>query len=77
MVLNEDIKWISFHGGFDFAYLLKMLKCEDLPLTEKQFYKELNLYFPRIYDIKYLIKDIEHIKDDGLSKLASDISVFL
>ena len=22
IVLNDDIKWIAFHGGFDFAYFL-------------------------------------------------------
>jgi hypothetical protein len=25
IVLNDDIKWICFHGSFDFAYFLKLL----------------------------------------------------
>lgn len=37
----------------------------------------MNLYFPRFYDIKYLIKDFENLKDDGLNKLAANISVIL
>lgn len=28
VVLNEDIKWITFHAGFDFAYLVKILSCQ-------------------------------------------------
>jgi CCR4-NOT transcription complex subunit 7/8 len=27
LVLNEDIKWISFHSGYDFGYLVKLLTC--------------------------------------------------
>jgi hypothetical protein len=32
LLLNEDVKWISFHGAFDFAYFLKlMLGTESMP----------------------------------------------
>lgn len=75
--MNDEIKWISFHGGFDFAYLLKMLNCAPLQESEKTFYHDMNLYFPRFYDIKYLIKDFENLKDDGLNKLAANISVLI
>jgi len=27
----EDITWVSFHGGMDFGYLLKLVSGEDLP----------------------------------------------
>jgi hypothetical protein len=27
LVLNDDIKWISFHSGYDFGYLVKLLTC--------------------------------------------------
>lgn len=31
LVLSDDIKWISFHSGYDFGYLLKLLTNAPLP----------------------------------------------
>lgn len=73
--MNEDITWVCFHGGFDFAYLVKLLNYGPLPNDDAGFYKLLNAYFPSYYDMKYLIRDLEKIKVGGLSKLASDLNV--
>ena len=48
----EDVKWLSFHSGYDFGYLLKMLTDSNLPLEEPEFTSQLKLYFPNIYDVK-------------------------
>jgi len=75
LVLNEDIKWISFHGGFDFAYLVRMLCGTDLPEDDVGFSSLLNIYFPCFYDIKFMTKEIESLKSGGLSKIAGDLRV--
>lgn len=31
IVLMENIKWLSFHSGYDFGYLLKVLTDQNLP----------------------------------------------
>ena len=31
MTLSQDVNWISFHSGYDFAYMLKMLTSQPLP----------------------------------------------
>ena len=74
LVLNPNIKWISFHGGYDFAYLLKNLLENSLPKNEKEFTKILGLYFPNHYDIRILVKNKNYLKG-SLNKLAQNLSV--
>lgn len=52
LVLNDEIKWISFHSKYDFGYLLKTLTCSELPMDETGFLDLLFTYFPCIYDVK-------------------------
>ncbi|KYQ92861.1 CAF1 family protein [Tieghemostelium lacteum] len=74
IVLNDKVKWICFHGGYDFGYLLKVLTCTDLPKKESEFFDLLKIYFPCIYDVKYLMKSCKNLKG-GLSGLAEDLNV--
>lgn len=53
MPLNEEIKWIVFHGGFDFGYLVEMLHHSGLPEKSDEFMRILGLYFPTIMDLKF------------------------
>ena len=74
LVLNEKITWICFNGSSDFAYLLKYLTNDALPEDEKEFIELKNMYFPNIYDVKYLVNDNEIYKG-GLNKLAKELDV--
>ncbi|KAI9677384.1 MAG: hypothetical protein M1817_006336 [Caeruleum heppii] len=56
LVLMEDVKWISFHSGYDFGYMMKIMLCQPLPEDESEFRELLNIFFPSLYDIKYLMK---------------------
>jgi CCR4-NOT transcription complex subunit 7/8 len=69
------MKWVVFHGSSDFAYLLRLVVGEELPQTIDDFYKTMKTYFPNIYDLKYIIKDIPGLKDVGLAKLSYEIGV--
>ena len=73
-VLEPKVKWISFHSGYDFAYLLKMLTCTSLPTDEAEFFELLNQFFPCIYDIKYLMKSCKNLKG-GLQEVADDLNI--
>ncbi|GJQ11786.1 hypothetical protein GpartN1_g3577.t1 [Galdieria partita] len=74
IVLNEDICWISFHSGYDFGYLLKILTCSEMPAEESEFFELLNTYFPRFYDMKYLMMASDRLYG-GLNKLAEILEV--
>ena len=54
LVLSDDVKWISFHSGYDFGYLLKTLTNSDLPAEENGFMELLYTFFPCIYDVKVI-----------------------
>jgi len=74
LVLDDRVKWVSFHSGYDFAYLLNVLTTQDLPADEKSFFELLKIYFPKIYDIKYMTSLLDgHHFLGGLSKLADDL----
>ncbi|KAI8084887.1 ribonuclease H-like domain-containing protein [Halteromyces radiatus] len=73
-VLLDDVKWISFHSGYDFGYLLKVLTCSAMPADESEFFELLRTYFPCVYDIKYLMKSCKNLKG-GLQDIADDLQV--
>merc|ERR1712000_592680 len=74
IVLDDRIKWISFHSGYDFGYLLKILTCKPLPAEESDFFALMQLFFPCIYDIKFLMKSCRSLRG-GLNDLAEDLDV--
>lgn len=80
IVLNDDVKWVSFHSGYDFGYLLKVLTCTPLPADEDTFFELLKTYFPEIFDIKFIMKycdklpGAENLKG-GLNRLAEALQV--
>lgn len=74
IVLNPNIHWVTFHSGYDFGYLLKLLTCQNLPETQSGFFNLINMYFPTVYDIKHLMKFCNSLHG-GLNKLAELLEV--
>lgn len=74
IVLMDNIKWLSFHSGYDFGYLLKLLTDSNLPAEEGEFFELLRLYFPTIYDVKYLMKSCKNLKG-GLQEVADQLEL--
>lgn len=74
VVLNDAVQWITFHSGYDFGYLLKILTCKSLPETQEGFFDLIRTYFPRVYDIKHLMRFCNSLHG-GLNKLAELLEV--
>lgn len=76
MVLLDDVHWVSFHSGYDFGYLMKIMLCTQLPENEEEFHKLMKIFFPSLYDIKYLMKHAgrnQAVNDTPLTPAAAQI----
>jgi CCR4-NOT transcription complex subunit 7/8 len=74
LVLSPKVKWITFHGAFDFGYLLKALTAQALPKDESDFFSLFQLWFPFAYDLKFMMKSCESLSG-SLTRLAEDVEV--
>jgi len=74
VVLSPTVKWLTFHSGYDFGYLLKLCIASPLPPREEDFFELLQLYFPCIYDMKYMMRYVNELHG-GLNKLAELLDV--
>merc|ERR1712224_556689 len=74
LVLDDRVKWVTYRAGYDFAYLLKILTTQDLPSDEKGFFELLKIYFPTVYDIKYMTSVCDGRRFvGGLQRLADEL----
>ncbi|KAI9716303.1 MAG: hypothetical protein M1828_000399 [Chrysothrix sp. TS-e1954] len=66
LVLDPQVSWLSYHGGYDFGYLLKITTCLPLPADEETYLSLVRAWFPRIYDIKFLFKHAQTRAQKGI-----------
>jgi len=74
LVLMDNVTWLTFHSAYDFGYLLSQLTCQSLPESESEFLETLKIYFPNLYDIKYLMLSTDNLMG-GLQKVANKLKV--
>ena len=61
-------------SGYDFGYLVKLLTCVNLPATEEEFFKMFSIWFPTVYDVKFMMRACKGLKG-GLQDVADDLGV--
>ncbi|ORY70074.1 ribonuclease H-like domain-containing protein [Pseudomassariella vexata] len=65
LVSFEEVKWLSFHGGYDFGYFTKCLMDEELPNDGTRFDSLMKIWFPTTYDVKHLLKYAIKLHSNG------------
>ena len=69
LVFCDDVNWLSFHSGYDFGYLVKLLTDDALPEHQDEFFDKVTTYFPKLWDIKFLLRHAQKLRSSG--RLAS------
>lgn len=68
LVFSKDITWICFQGNQDFGYMYRILANTPIPDSEDGFLDDVKVYFPNLYDIKFMKHEFEQLRG-GLSRL--------
>jgi CCR4-NOT transcription complex subunit 7/8 len=75
LLWNSKITWVTFHGSYDFGYLIKILIGGELPSDLKEFMRLVEYFFGyRVFDIKHMIKSCEGLHG-GLENVAHTLGV--
>ena len=59
LAFSPDVHWLSFHSGYDFGYLIKLLTDAALPEDQTLFFDQVATFFPKLWDIKFLLRDAQ------------------
>ena len=69
------VTWVTFSGGYDFGYLVKLLMGRKLPKTLPEFLGLVRVFFgDAVYDVKHVIRSCPGVPG-GLDKAAAALGV--
>eukprot|EP00258_Populus_trichocarpa_P003191 XP_002303972.2 probable CCR4-associated factor 1 homolog 11 [Populus trichocarpa] len=72
---NCSITWITFHGAYDFGFLIKILTRRELPCDMASFLGMVSFFFGvRVYDTKFMMGSISGLRG-GLERVAKLLGV--
>lgn len=71
--LYETLADTLVTSGYDFGYLVKLLSCVPLPTVEEDFFDLFSLWFPMVYDVKYMMRSCK--LRGGLQDVAKALDV--
>jgi CCR4-NOT transcription complex subunit 7/8 len=65
LVFSDEVNWLSFHSGYDFGYLIKLLSDDALPNDQNNFFDLVKTFFPKLWDIKFLLRHAQRMRQQG------------
>jgi CCR4-NOT transcription complex subunit 7/8 len=76
LAYSDDVHWISFHSGYDFGYLAKIMWARKLPSDEEEYRDIIRTFFPNIWDVKFLLRHAQSLHRRGIANtFANDVIV--
>ncbi|CAK9173613.1 unnamed protein product [Ilex paraguariensis] len=74
---RDRVRWVTFHGLYDLAYMLKIVIRDELPSSIMGYVEHIGHVFGRVYDVKFMAKYCHGLLDGelGLEKLAKLLDV--
>ncbi|WPG97316.1 Hypothetical protein R9X50_00009000 [Acrodontium crateriforme] len=65
LAYDPQVNWLSFHSGYDFGYLTKVLSDDQLPKAPSEFFDKVATTFPKLWDIKFLLRHAQRLRTSG------------
>ena len=65
LAFSPTVNWLSFHSGYDFGYLVKLLTDAALPPSQADFFALVTTFFPKLWDIKFLLRQAQRLRSLG------------
>ncbi|XP_044494592.1 putative CCR4-associated factor 1 homolog 8 [Mangifera indica] len=74
---HRNIKWVTFHGLYDLAYVLKLLLNKPMPRSLFEFVEVASMVFGCVFDIKFMAKHCNGLLggEIGLNRVAKILGV--
>ncbi|KAK1589397.1 hypothetical protein Q3G72_033593 [Acer saccharum] len=75
ITMHRDLKWVTFHGTYDFTYVLKLFTRETLSNTAQEFVAKASTYLDKVVDLKLAAKYFKGLKDVEVGLLSRILHV--
>ncbi|CAL0306079.1 unnamed protein product [Lupinus luteus] len=74
LLYNCNVTWLTFHGSYDFGYLVKIITRTTLPTELEEFLWFVKVMFGEVYDVKHMMLSCPSLYG-GLDRVAQALKV--
>ncbi|OIW21756.1 hypothetical protein TanjilG_09178 [Lupinus angustifolius] len=75
LLYNYNLTWVTFHGSYDFGYLVKIITRRILPTRLEEFLWFVKVMFgDNVYDVKHMMRSCQSLYG-GLDRVARTLNI--